>query len=330
MDTASPDYIHLSVAAAEQLCQKALRGLGYDEADAKIITDHLVEASLCGYDYSGPAKILNIAEDPRFKKPRQPVKVIRETPVSVLLDGGNNVGMLAVYRGVEAAIAKAQTSGVCIAGVANSWMSGRIAHYTEMIARAGLIGMQVESTKGTSVAPPGGVAGTLGTNPISFGFPTMQEPMVFDMGTAAIMSTDVQLRERTGQTLPEGVAIDAQGQPTRDAAAARKGAVLTFGGYKGYGLSLSVGLLGALAGASLMSERPHGGFIVAFRPDLLAAEDQFRQQASALIGKVKATPRQQGVDEIRIPSERAFRTRAQRRSTGFDIERVVYDALQKL
>ena len=106
--------------------------------------------------------------------------------------------------------------------------------------------------------------------------------------------TDVQLRERTGQTLPENVAIDAQGKPTRDAAAARKGAVLTFGGYKGYGLSLSVGLLGALAGASLMSERPHGGFIVAFQPDLLATEDQFRQQATALIGKGKPTltPRQ--------------------------------------
>jgi len=88
MNKVSPDRIRLSVAEAQELAEASLRGIGYDAEEARIIADHVVDAALCGYEYSGLPKILNVAEDWRFKEPRGPLKVLRETPVSTLYDGG--------------------------------------------------------------------------------------------------------------------------------------------------------------------------------------------------------------------------------------------------
>ena len=124
--------------------------------------------------------------------------------------------------------------------------------------------------------------------------------------------------------------LDPEGNPTRDAALAKDGALLPFGGYKGFGLGLVVQLFGELAGASLDLERDNAVFILAFRPDLLMPADQFRKQASALLVRVKETPRQDGVEDIRLPSERAFRSREQLRRTGIEVDRAVYDGLMAL
>ena len=119
-----------------------------------------------------------------------------------------------------------------IIGVNNSWVSGRGAFYVELMANAGLIGLHaVSSTR--HVAPPGGAKATFGTNPIACGFPTAGEAFVIDMGTSAFMSTDLLFRQRRGELLPEGVAIDAEGRPTRDAAAAMKGLPGTGAGWPG-------------------------------------------------------------------------------------------------
>ena len=102
----SADRIHLSVVEAREHSERALRGIGYDAEEARIIADHAIDAALCGYEYSGLAKILNIPEHRRFKRPRSAMKVLRETEISTLYDGGNNVGMLAMFHAARAAIAK--------------------------------------------------------------------------------------------------------------------------------------------------------------------------------------------------------------------------------
>src|SRR6266404_8706100 len=228
----SPNRIRLSVSEAREPAERAMRGIGYDQEEARIVADHAIDAALCGYEYSGLAKLLNIPEHRRFKHPRQPISVLRETELSTLYYGGNNVGMLAMYHTTRSAIAKAATRGIAIVGVTNSWMSGRNAYYVEMIANAGLVGIHTAGSA-PSVAPPGGVRAVLGTNPIAFGLPSSRGALVFDMGTSAFMGTDLVYRERLREQLPEGVAIGADGYPTRDTAQARGGALLPFGGYKG-------------------------------------------------------------------------------------------------
>ncbi|MBV8738197.1 MAG: Ldh family oxidoreductase [Alphaproteobacteria bacterium] len=323
------DRIHLSVAEAREHSERALRGIGYDAEEARILADHMIDAALCGYEYSGLAKILNIPEHRRFKRPRRPMTVIRETEVSTLYDGGNNVGMLAMYYATRAAIAKAEGRGFSLVGVTNSWMSGRSAYYCEIIAKANLAGIHTASSA-RSVAPFGGTRAALGTNPMAFGLPSSQGPVVLDMGTSAFMGTELALRERLGQLLPEGVAIDAQGLPTRDPAAARQGALLPFGGYKGYGLGFIVQALGVLAGSAIDPDGDDGYLFIVFNPELLVPLADFKREVTDLIGRIKNVPTAPGVAEIRIPGERAFKSRERLSREGIEVDRLVYDALAAL
>ena len=228
--------VKLSVADARNLAESALRGVGYRQDEAAIIADHVIDAALCGYEYSGLAKVLNVPENQHFALPRRPMAVLRETPVSLAFDGGNNVGMLALFHAAEATIKKAAAHGIALVSVTDAWMSGRSAYYVEMIAKAGLVAIH---TTGTSplVAPFGGATKLLGTNPLAIAVPSSRGPIVLDMGTSAYMMTEVMLRERLGEQLPQGVAIGPDGAPTRDPALARQGALLPFGGdtggYKG-------------------------------------------------------------------------------------------------
>ncbi|HEY1259570.1 MAG TPA: Ldh family oxidoreductase [Stellaceae bacterium] len=323
------DRVHLSVAEAREHGEAALRGIGYDAEEARIVADHVIDAALCGYEYSGLAKILNIPEHRRFKHPRGPIRVVRETEVSVMLDGGNNVGMLVMYHAARAAIEKAAAHGVAVVGAFNSWMSGRSAYYCEMIARADLVGIHTASSA-RHVAPFGGAGPALGTNPIAFGLPSAQGPVVLDMGTSAFMGTELALRERLGQLLPDGVAVDRDGQPTRDPKRAREGALLPFGGYKGFGLAFIIQALGVLAGSAMDPDKDDGYLFIVVKPDLLVPLDEFKRDVTALIDRVKAVLRQPGVAEIRIPGERGFRSRERLSREGIEIDRLVYDQLAAL
>jgi LDH2 family malate/lactate/ureidoglycolate dehydrogenase len=321
--------VRLSLSDARELAQGALRGIGYDGDEARIIADHVIDAALCGYEYSGLAKILNIPESEHFRLPRRPMRVLRETQVSLAFDGGNNVGMLALFHAAQATIAKAAAHGIALVSVSDAWMSGRSAYYVETIARDGLVAIHTAASS-RLVAPPGGIRPVLGTNPIAIAVPTSQGPIVLDMGTSAYMMTEVMLRERLGELLPEGVAIGPDGEPTRDPGLARRGALLPFGGYKGFGLALMMQALGVLAGSGCDAESDYGYLFIAFRPDLLGPADVFERQVTELIERVKAIPRQPGVDEIRIPSERAFRSRERLAREGLEIDRLVFDGLVAL
>jgi LDH2 family malate/lactate/ureidoglycolate dehydrogenase len=122
----------------------------------------------------------------------------------------------------------------------------------------------------------------LGTNPIAIAVPSSRGPIVLDMGTSAYMMTEVMLRERLGELLPEGVALGPEGEPTRDPTAARRGALLPFGGYKGFGLALMMQALGLLAGSGSDAESDYGYLFVAFRPDLFGPADTFERQVTQL------------------------------------------------
>lgn len=314
---------------AAQLAQHSLRGAGFGADAARILADHMVDAALCGYEYSGLPKILNVIEYSRRRRPDGPMQIRHETPTSAQFDGGGNNGMLTIYEATRVAIAKAAAQGFAVVGVNNTWMSGRGAYYAEMLAHAGLIGIHTVSSR-PQVAPLGGAAAALGTNPISFGFPTMHEPFLVDIGTSALMFTDLALRARRGDTLPEGVALDANGAPTRDPTLASLGAVLPFGGYKGFALGMAMQALGVLAGSGAGGDDNGVGYlIIAIKPDLMMPLDEYRHNLTQSIERVKATQRQPGVEEIRLPSERALRERARGQRDGIVIDAEVYDALKK-
>ena len=331
LDQDTPDTVRLSVAEAMALGAQALQRLGFSDDEVRIIIDHLIDNALCGYPFASLPRILAIARDAKTQRPRQPVRVVHDTPASALLDGGNHVGYVAVYHAVQLVIDKARAHRFAVVGVFNSYYSGRNAYYMEMLAKAGLVGIHLASGQ-PRVVPPGGTRPALGTNPLCFGFPSAHGPVIFDMGTAALQWGEVLLHAHLGTPLPEDVGLDKDGRPTHDARETVLGGVLPFGGHKGYGLSFVVQIMGLLAGAALArgQVQDYGFLFLAFDPGLLIPVDEFKREVSELIDRLKATPRQPGVEEIRIPSERAFRERERRRVEGIVVERTVVEALHAL
>ena len=148
------------------------------------------------------------------------------------------------------AIAKAKQTRIAAVGVYNSYFSGRNAYYLERIVNAGLVGLHTASGA-PHIVPPSATRPALGTNPIAFGFPSADGPVIFDIGTASLMWGEVLLAAETGEALPPGAAFYADGNPTVDGRAVAQGGVAAFGGHKGYGLAFAIQALGILAGVAI-------------------------------------------------------------------------------
>lgn len=331
LDPNRSDTVRLGVGEARALGEGALARIGYGDDDARIITDQLIDNSLCGYRFAGLPRILAIAREAKTRNARRPVAIVHETPVAALVDGGNNVGYVAVYRGAEIAIAKAHQSGIAAVGVYDSYFSGRNTYYLERIVEAGFVGLHTASGA-PHIVPPGAIRPALGTNPIAFGFPSSEGPVIFDIGTASLMWGEVLLAAETGEELPPGLAFDADGNPTTDGREAAKGGVAAFGGHKGYGLAFAIQALGLLAGAAIprAQAQDYGFLFLVVDPGALLPGNPFAAQMSELVRAIQRTPRREGVEEIRIPSTRAFRERKRRRVEGILVDRAVIAALEAL
>jgi LDH2 family malate/lactate/ureidoglycolate dehydrogenase len=328
LDIDSDETVRLSMTEAQSLGERALIKLGFTPEEASIVTAHLVDASAWGYVFAGLARILVIAERPELKKPRGGVSIIKETANSALLDGGNNVGYVGLLRAVEVAIEKVRRSGIAIIGLRNIWFSGRNAYYMEKIARDGFAAISIGSSTPT-VVPPGAARKALGTNPLTIALPGKPNPFIFDTGTASVMSGEVLMKAFLNEEFSEVVGIDKKGTPTRVARDIRDGGVFPFGGHRGYGLSIAIQALGLIAGARLRNGEvcDFAHLFVAFDPGLFMPVEQFTSELEELLTRIRQLPRQPGVSEIRIPSERGFREREIRRRQGILVKKRVVERL---
>jgi L-2-hydroxycarboxylate dehydrogenase (NAD+) len=179
--------------------------------------------------------------------------IIKESEAFALIDGRRGLGQPAARLATDVAIAKARKSGICCVGITNSSDIFMVGFYAERIARAGLVGF-VFTGAPPSVHPHGGRERILGTNPFSIAFPTDEEnPVLIDMATSAVSNSFVRQAAYYGEELPDNVARDALGKPTRSATAVRGGGSLApLAEHKGFALALAVGLLaGPLVGAQV-------------------------------------------------------------------------------
>ena len=325
------ENVILTVEQATNLGIEALRAIGLTEEEAGVVTAHLVDAALCGYSFAGLPRILTINDSPRTHQPRSPPKIVHETEISAMMDGGNHVGYYAVYQAMKVAIAKAKKSRIAIVGMYRSQMSGRNAYYLEHIAREGLVGVHL-ATGVHLVVPHGGTKPALGTNPIAFGFPTAKDPLIIDFGTAGMMLGEVILRSRTGQTLPEGIAIDAHGAPTTDPDEALKGGVFPFGDHRGYALSLGIQAMCLLAGSAraYKPKQDYAFMFLVFDPEVLMPRSEFQAALRELVENVRNTPSMNPNEPVRIPSERSVRERERNRAVGIGLAPEVHRQLVAL
>jgi LDH2 family malate/lactate/ureidoglycolate dehydrogenase len=325
--------MYVSVERARDLAESALRSLRLTPEEARITADHLIDCELRGLGYSGLARILSIAERLRSTGGgRRPVSVVRESPVSAQLDGGDNLGYLVARQATETAIGKARTTGLALVGAHNTWYTGMLSYYAEIAAREGLVSV-IASNATPWVAPHGGNEPRFGTNPICFGFPGEDTPVIWDIGVSEIIHAQVVLADRQGAPLPEGVAFDPEGRPTTDPRAALAGAFAPWGGHRGSGLGIVVQLLGALAGSPVQPGelRDFGFFVLVAAPDLLGPPDVFRSKVSSYGRLVRQTRPIDPGAPVRMPFQRSAEHRARQLAQGgFELPDQIHDAVLAL
>lgn len=238
---------HCDAVALTEWGAACLRAHDVPDDDARQVAQSLVQTSLWGIDSHGIARLphyLNrLAHGSILARPA--IAVTRSGPATAHVSGGQGLGIVVAHRANRVAMDIARESGVGAVGVSDSSHCGAIGLYTRDAARAGLVG--IGFTHSDSIAAPfGGHVPFLGTNPISIAFPRAGgEPVCLDMATTSIPWNRVMNARREGATLPEGVAVDAQGRDAQDPHAVR--ALRPLGGpsygHKGYALALMIELL---------------------------------------------------------------------------------------
>ena len=325
--------MRMTVEQAGGLVHQAMQSLGYDAAEARAIADHLIDCELRGVTYGGLARAVSIAERTRRTGVSQaPIRVVKETPVSASIDGKDHIGYVVALRAMDLAIEKASASGIAIVGASNTWYTGMLSYYAEMAAARGLVSI-IASNASPWVAPHGATEGRFGTNPICVGFPSADEPVIWDIGTSAIMHAEVKLADALGEQLPEGVAFDAAGNPTRDPVAALEGAFAAWGGHKGSGLGIVVQLLGALAGSSTVPPElaGFGMVVIAIRPDLLTSADEFTRSVAAYAESIRSARPVAGSPPARVPFDRSRAERKRRLAEeAIEVADAVYSRLAEI
>jgi len=298
-----------------------------------VIADHLLDSEIRGLRQGGLARALSIAE--RLARPghaRSPMRVTLETAVAARLDGGDNVGYLVGRRAMELALSKVRAHGIAMVAAHNTWYTGMLSYYAEMAVASGNVAM-IASNATAWVAPHGATEGRFGTNPICFGFPGKDAPVIWDIGTSIIIHADAMLARRLGKKLPEGVAYDGSGAPTTDPAAALSGALVAWGGAKGSGLGLVVQLLGIMACSTVMPQdlSGFGMLVVVMDPATLAPGEDYADKVSQYAQWVRAARPSDPAAPVRMPFERSMRERAQRLREGFiEVPELIHTSLVKL
>lgn len=319
----------LALEDASRILVDAMTAVGHSAADAKVIADHLMDCELRGLSYAGLARAVSIAERIRATAPPEPVRVLVDTPTSATLDGGDQVGYLVAARAVELGLEKARAHGVATVGARRTWYTGMFSYYLEQITGAGFVGL-IAGSGPAMVAPHGGTEARYATNPIAVGFPTSDDPVIWDIGTSSITHAEVVLAARLDTELPPGRAFDESGAPTVDAHAALRGAFTSWGDHKGSGLALVVQLLGMFTGASASpADLSDCGFLaVVIDPAALTDAEDFRQRASDLARSVRDTRPVTGGNAVRVPFDRSRRRREETRRRGtLDVPTPVLNAL---
>ena len=318
----------------KDLTQKAVKSYGYTKEETSAICDMLLYAQLRGNN-QGVVKLIGagIPKNPDAKD----IVIEKQTPVSARINGNQNQAMVVVKKALETALKKASSSGIAVVGTFNTaTSSGAIGYVASQIALKGLVGFVFASSP-PRVAAGGSFEPVFGTNPIAIGIPAGQSPVVLDMTTAAMAFYGLVEAKTANAKIPDDVAYDADGNATTDPVKAIQGALRSFDrGFKGSGLAMMIEILaGPLVGAACAgvgdSKKNWGHLILAVDPDLLGEKEEFIRNVSTLAGKVKATKKLPGVDEIFVPGERGNRRTAQVIETGLiDIEDNLYEALKKV
>jgi LDH2 family malate/lactate/ureidoglycolate dehydrogenase len=315
----------------EEFTASAMRSLGLPSEDADTVAALMVDADMQGSDGHGVIRLapyakrilaggINLKPD---------IKVVQERTAMALVDGDNGMGHLVMKKATELAIHKARSAGIAWVGSRLSNHAGPASLYARMALQHDMIGLYFAVGNANHLPPWGGLDMLLSTNPIAAAIPTLNEaPVVLDMATTVAAYGKVKAKAQRGEMMPEGWMIDRQGKPLLDPTKSEDGFLLPIGGYKGYGLSLIVGILaGTLNGAAMGSQvidfnkdfsttTNTGQAIAIIDPSAFGDLTEFKQNVDTLVRELRGAERMPGVDRIWLPGEQSHERRLSNEAQG--------------
>ena len=315
----------------EEFTAAAMMALGLPSEDAAAVATLMVEADMQGSDGHGVIRLAPYAKRILAGginlKPN--IKVVQERTAMALVDGDNGMGHLVMKKATELAIHKARTAGIAWVGSRLSNHAGPASLYARMALQHDMIGLYFAVGNANHLPPWGGLDMLLSTNPIAAAIPTLNEvPVVLDMATTVAAYGKVKAKAQRGEMMPEGWMIDRQGKPLLDPTKSEEGFLLPIGGYKGYGLSLIVGILaGTLNGAAMgrqvidfnkdfSTTTNTGQAIAIIDPSAFGDITEFKQNVDTLVRELRESDRMPGVDRIWLPGEQSHEKRLSNEAHG--------------
>jgi LDH2 family malate/lactate/ureidoglycolate dehydrogenase len=325
------------VDAAELLAlvSDVFRRCQMDEGDAHLLADSLVFADLGGVHSHGvlrvPEYVKKLRED--GVDPRGRPEVVREMGACLVVDGHNSMGQIGCHFAMQKAMEKAEQHGIGAAAVRGSNHCGAMAYFAMRALERDMIGWATTNALPT-MAPWGGAERILGINPLGIALPAGAEPpIVFDAAFSGSSHGKIRIHYQKGLELPEGWALDRDGQPTTDPAAAIDGLLMPIGQFKGVALAMIMGafsslLSGAAYGTELgnMEDGPKAGedghFALAIKVAAFEEVDRFKERVDGAIRQVRACRRAPGVERLYAPGEKEYLCREAYRREGIPLNEV--------
>jgi uncharacterized oxidoreductase len=324
---------NLDAGLLERLTRDVFAARGVPPDDAAWIATMLVRANLRGHDSHGvirvPQYVASLKSGTLNPKPQMTLVV--DTPTIAILDGDGGFGQVVARRGIGLVIERARGQGLAAVALRGANHVGRLADYAEMAAQQGLIGLLWANARGgLNVAPWGGAARRLGTNPHALAVPGPdgEVAMSHDFASSVWAEGKLRVKFNRGETVPPGIMLNGRGEPSTDPREYYTdpvGSLLTAGAHKGFGLSVAIEILGGiLSGAGAASSEPsvfrNGTLMVAIDPARFLPLADFHAQVAALMRWVRSAPLAAGAREILIPGEPEARMERERRAGGVPVE----------
>jgi uncharacterized oxidoreductase len=326
------------------LAERLLSAGSLPASDAALVARLLVKAELRGYPGHGLTRVaqyLAFVKSGTVRLDSKPV-IIREGKTTAVIDGRHYIGQVVAHQAMELAIKKAKEHGAGIVCIRRASHTGRLADYMEMAADAGMIGIGAVSVGAGTTTLYGGMERIGGTNPIAFGFPGRNGAHVLiDLATASMSMGEIQKRVARKEKLPEGMMLDASGNPTTDFKKFRgppRGVFLPFGGHKGSGIALATEFLGGILSGNGASKDwwqkgghgVNGVFLQAVAVEEFQPLDEFLDKVEEFVRFVKSTKPAPGFSEILLPGEHGRANEERQIKEGLLVDDATWSELQEL
>jgi uncharacterized oxidoreductase len=323
-----------------------LKAGGATADESVIVGKSLVAANLCGYESHGVMRLpfyIQALKDGEVVSQAE-LSIMNQSAARVVADANWGFGQVQANQLLDMLYARVATEGLAVGTMIHCGHIGRLGEYCEAAAARNLVSMVMVNSHGAAVrvAPPGGKAPRLSTNPLAIGVPHRDEPLVLDFSTSATAEGKVRVKKIAGEKVPPDWLLDCEGRPTTDPNVLYQnppGSILPMGGaqaYKGFGLGLMIEILtGALSGGVTARPVPYPKkgncvFVLLLDPAAFGGADHFRGEVEQLADYIRSCPRIEGVERILLPGDPERVAMAKRSANGITLDQENWAQLVKL